>query len=92
MPRDQLRESIQHLQDELSSGEPLSSEERARLEAVLGQVSQILAPDDIAPSEESDESWGFDDLPDLVERFEETHPNLAVVLGRIASALSQLGI
>ena len=77
MPRDQLRESIQHLQDELSSGEPLSSEERARLEAVLGQVSQILAPDDIAPSEESDE---------------ETHPNLAVVLGRIASALSQLGI
>ncbi|MFV1979227.1 MAG: DUF4404 family protein [Myxococcota bacterium] len=31
-------------------------------------------------------------MPTLVERFESTHPNLAVVLGRIADSLSQLGI
>jgi hypothetical protein len=89
VPRDQLRESIQHLQEELSSGEPLSSEERTRLEGVLGEVSGILASED---AEESDDGFGFDDLPTLVERFETTHPNLAVVLGRIADALSQLGI
>jgi len=89
VPRNQLRESIEHLQEELSSGEPLSSEERARLEAVLGEVSGILEEEE---SEESDDGFGFDDLPKLVERFETTHPNLSLVLGRIADALSQLGI
>jgi len=32
VPRNQLRVSIQHLQDELTSGEPLSNEDRAELE------------------------------------------------------------
>lgn len=86
VPRDQLRESIQHLRDELSDGEPLSTEDRSRLETVLGEVSSIL------DSEESDASGFFDDLPTLVSRFESTHPKLAVVLGRIADSLSQLGI
>ncbi len=86
VPRDQLRVSIQHLQEELSSGEPLSSEDRERLESVLGEVSGIL------DSEDSASGTSFDDLPTLVERFESTHPKLAVVLGRIADSLSQLGI
>ncbi len=89
VPRDQLRESIQHLQEELSSGEPLSSEDRSRLETVLGEVSEIL---DAADVEASGEGKSFSDLPTLVERFESTHPKLAVVLGRIADSLSQLGI
>jgi len=89
MPRDQLRESIAHLQEELSSGDPLSPEDRTQLESVLGEVSGILS------SEETEASGGhraFDDLPSLVERFETTHPTLATVLGRIADSLSQLGI
>lgn len=89
MPRDQLRESIAHLQEEISSGEPLSPEDRTQLESVLGEVSGILASDE---SEASATDGAFDDLPTLVERFETTHPKLAVVLGRIADALSQLGI
>ena len=89
VPRDQLRESIQHLQEELSSGEPLSSEDRSQLETVLGEVSEILDAED---SEASAEGKSFSDLPTLVERFESTHPKLAAVLGRIADSLSQLGI
>jgi hypothetical protein len=89
VPRDQLRESIHHLQEELSSGEPLSSEDRRQLETVLGEVSGIL---DSTDSDESGRGGSFDDLPTLVERFETTHPKLAVVLGRIADSLSQLGI
>ena len=89
MPRDQLRESIAHLQDELAGGEPLSPEDRTRLESVLGEVSGILESEE---SGSSGEGGIFDDLPTLVERLESTHPNLAAVLGRIADSLSQLGI
>jgi hypothetical protein len=89
VPRDQLRESIQHLQEELTSGEPLSSEDRSRLETVLGEVSGILDSEDTAATAEGK---SFGDLPTLVERFESTHPKLAAVLGRIADSLSQLGI
>ena len=89
LPRNQLRESIHHLQEELSAGEPLSSGDRAELETVLGEVSEILDSED---SQTSAEGKSFSDLPTLVERFEVTHPKLAVVLGRIADSLSQLGI
>lgn len=90
MPRDQLRESIAHLQEELSAGEPLSPDDRARLESVLGEVSGIIDSEEGA--EVSGSGAVFDDLPTLVERFETTHPKLAAVLGRIADSLSQLGI
>lgn len=89
MPRDQLRVSIQHLREELSSGEPLSGEDRSELETVLGEVSSMLETE---VGQELDQEWTFGDLPTLVERFEATHPKLAVVLGRIADSLSQLGI
>lgn len=102
MPRQQLRESIRHLREELASGDPLSRDERERLERVLGEVSNVLAGEgagegagEPAESDESEESWSgldLDDLSSLVDRFEDTHPNLSVVLGRIADALSQLGI
>jgi hypothetical protein len=98
VPRQQLRESIRHLREELASGDPLSRDERERLERVLGEVSNVLAAEGAGESDEpdeSEESWGgldLDDLSSLVDRFEDTHPNLSVVLGRIADALSQLGI
>ena len=89
MPRDQLRDSIAHLQEELSAGDPLSAEDREQLESVLGEVSGILESDE---PESSPSAGAFDHLPTLVERFETTHPSLAAVLGRIADSLSQLGI
>ncbi|MFP6655106.1 MAG: DUF4404 family protein [Myxococcota bacterium] len=92
MPRDQLRESVAHLQEELSGGEPLSPEDRAQLESVLGEVSGILDSAGERTPESSGTNATFDTLPTLTERFETTHPKLAAVLGRIADSLSQLGI
>ncbi len=89
VPREQLREFIHHLRDELAGGEPLSSEDRARLEGVLGEVSAILE------SEAAESSIGgelFDELREFADRFEESHPAMALVLGRIADSLSRLGI
>lgn len=89
-PETPLRESIEHLREELASGAPLSREDRALLENVLDQVSGVADPES-----EEDASFAeefFEDLRELGDRFEQTHPNLALVIGRIANALSQLGI
>jgi hypothetical protein len=89
MPRDSLREAIDHLRGELASGEPLSAEERAQLDRVLGEVAGILEPD----SAESEPGDGvIDELRDFTDRFEESHPELSLILGRIMDSLSQLGI
>ncbi len=89
VPRNQLKESIEHLREELASGEPLSGEDRAELEDVLGEVSGILDSDEGGQTTRKD---FFSELGALVERFEVTHPRLSIVLGRIADSLSQLGI
>jgi Domain of unknown function (DUF4404) len=88
MPRETLRTAIDHLRGELSSGEPLSGEDRARLDRVLGEVSQIIDPDVADPESEGNLS---DEVREFVERFEESHPKLALVLGRVMDSLSQLG-
>jgi hypothetical protein len=89
MPRDSLRQAIEHLRGELASGEPLSKEERSRLDRVLGEVAGILEPesDDSGPGEDF-----IDELRDFTERFEKSHPEVALILGRIMDSLSQLGI
>jgi hypothetical protein len=88
VPRDQLREFIHHLRDELAGGEPLSKQDRARLEGVLGEVSELLESE----AKPSTGSELFEEIREFAERFEESHPAMALVLGRIADSLSQLGI
>ena len=88
-PRQQLQESIDHIREELASGEPLTHEDRKLLENVLGEVSGVIQSDQ---SEHSLAEEFFDDLREMGERFEESHPKLPIVIGRIADALSQLGI
>jgi hypothetical protein len=89
MPRDSLRKAIEHLRGELASGQPLSSEERSHLDRVLSEVAGILEPesDDSGPGEDF-----VDELRDFTERFEKSHPEVALILGRIMDSLSQLGI
>lgn len=89
-PRRELKASIDHLREELADGDPLSKEDRALLDDVLSQASGVLEQEDESGHSLSDAF--FDDLGEAARRFEESHPKLAPVLGRIASALSQLGI
>ena len=89
VPKHQLREFIHHLRDELAGGEPLSRADRARLEGVLGEVSELL---ESKAAESSAGSELFHELREFAERFEESHPAMALILGRSADSLSQLGI
>ncbi len=89
VPKEQLRESIRHLQEELASGHPLSAEDRTRLERVLAEVTGMIEAE---AHDESRVEEFFEEVREASDRFEDSHPNLALVLGRIADALSRLGI
>jgi hypothetical protein len=91
MPKNSLREAIDHLRGELASGDPLSPEERQRLDRVLVEVSGMIDPEPSEPSEPKEDGAFVDELRGFAERFEESHPELAVIVGRIMDSLSQLG-
>ena len=88
-PKKQLQESIDHLREELASGAPLTSGDRKLLDHVLGEVSGVIQSEH---EEHSLAEGFFDDLREMGERFEETHPKLALVIGRIADSMAELGI
>ncbi|MEZ4331623.1 MAG: DUF4404 family protein [Myxococcota bacterium] len=88
-PHQHLEESIAHLRKELSSGTPLSAQDRELLDRTLAEVSIHL--DDENPATVMVEPL-YHELRELAARMEQSRPNLSILLGRIVDALSQLGI
>ena len=76
MPRTILRENLERLQRELAEGPELDPEGRALL-----AEEERDAPDSLVER-----------LRSAADRFEESHPALTVVVGRLADALANLGI
>lgn len=81
-----LRRRLAELHQKLESEPEVDAESKRLLEALTEDIDRLLDPDDQDP-----ESLG-DRLAEGVRRFEESHPELAVALGRIADALSNMGI
>ena len=87
MPQRALRDELEHLHRELSESPSLDPEARALLAEVAADIERLLA----------DDAGGSgaplaDRLRAATERFEETHPKLTTVVGRLADALANLGI
>lgn len=91
MPEKQLRKELAHLHEELETASSVDAPSRELLERLLADIRRLLdATPDPSPDDEDDSL--ADRLGDAVRYFEETHPNLALAVGRIATALSNLGI
>ena len=89
MPKEQLNERIQELLDELEKIEPADPAARDRLSHVLHDIRTMVAESEL----ESDEHESLRDRFDEAARqFEESHPTLTAVLGRVADSLANLGI
>jgi hypothetical protein len=87
VPQRALRDELEHLRRELSEAASLDPEDRELLAKLAGDIERLLA----------DEASGSgaplaDRLRLATKRFEETHPKLTAVVGRVADALSNLGI
>jgi hypothetical protein len=84
----QLRQRLAELHTELERGPDIDDESRRLLEALTSDIRRVLDREERA----DDEAPLTEQLTEGVRRFEESHPELAAALNRIANALSNLGI
>jgi hypothetical protein len=91
MPRQQLKEALAALHEELETGRELEAEDR---EALLGAAREIQ--DALARGENDTASPEGGPLSKrvsaLIEDFESSHPRFAEILGSVSEALANLGI
>ena len=82
-----LHEALNEVHELLESTADLQEEDRAELRSAIREIQVALDKDP-----ESDSGSVRDRLKAAVERFEESHPRLTEMVGRIADSLAELGI
>ena len=87
-PGQPLNEIINELREVLEDPEDLSEELRAELRGAAEDILEALDPD-----HERELSGSLRDrLTNALERFEVSHPKITETVGRLADALSDMGI
>jgi uncharacterized membrane protein YccC len=91
MPDAHLRSELAQLHEELERASSVDAPSRELLETLLHDIQRLL---EAAPRDEEAESHESlsERLGDAVRHFEESHPSLSVAVGRIATALANMGI
>jgi hypothetical protein len=89
MVRDELRNTLAGLHDQLGHTSDVDAETRELLLSVTADIERILA-DDKSPAE-VDESL-TQRLEDTMRRFEANHPMIGGLLQRLSDGLANLGI
>ncbi len=84
----ELELQLRELRDQLEQSGPLGEEERATLHALAQEIEIRLASE---ATEESHDSL-VDGVNLAVERFEVSHPNMAMTLRNIMQSLVSMGI
>lgn len=94
MPREELKQTLESLHQELSQSSEVDPELRKLLTEVAGDIEQTLHKEEepATPESEAEHADLIDRVNNLASRFEAQHPTLAQMIGRIADGLSQLGI
>ena len=87
-PGPSLNEIIDELREVLEAPEDLDEELRAELRGVAEELLEALDPDH---ERELSDSLR-DRLTNTLERFEKSHPKITETVGRLADALSDMGI
>lgn len=88
MPKQRLRADLDRLQQELGQSPGVDPEARELVAEIARDVEALL---ESAGSDEEKDSL-VDRLRSAASDFEESHPSLTAAVGRIADALSALGI
>jgi len=94
MPQEQLKQTLAELKTQLAVDEDLDEETEALLQQLADNINEVLIREQAREAGEQppEKQSTLDQLLDLTERFEESHPDLASAIGRVASALSRIGI
>jgi ABC-type transporter Mla subunit MlaD len=89
VPRRKLRETLEELEHELERAEAIDDRAREQLDHVVREVGELL---DRTQEASEDQQSLLDRLAQATRDFEKSHPALAETVGRLAAALSNLGI
>lgn len=94
MPQEQLKQTLAELKSQLAVDEDLDEETEALLQQLADNINEVLIREQAREAGEKppEKQSTLDQLLDLTERFEESHPDLASAIGRVANALSRIGI
>jgi len=88
-PRTSLNEILDELHEALEASDDLGEEVREQLRSAAREIQQTIGDDGSGAG--APQSLG-DRLNDALESFEGKHPKLTGIVGRIADALSDMGI
>jgi hypothetical protein len=92
MPDKQLRAELSHLHEELERASSVDAPSRELLETLSGDIERLLDTSARRDAADSSHESLSERLGEAVRHFEESHPALSVAVGRIATALSNMGI
>ena len=88
-PRTSLNEILNELHQALEASDDLGEEAREQLRGAASEIRQAIGDD--SSSSDTSQSLG-DRLNEALESFEGKHPKITGIVGRIADALSDMGI
>ena len=83
MSGEQLDQTLQRLHEELSRGPEIGPDERELLNEIARDIRELTGP----PPEGI-----VDRLREATAQFEESHPRIAAIVGRLSDTLSSMGI
>ena len=90
MERAELEQNLKSLHEELERTPAVDDHARELLVAVLADIERILQT---APAKTDHQTQSLmERLQSTTEHFEESHPFLSTLIGRIADSLSNMGI
>jgi len=95
--KEKIEDLLRQLHDELAEAEDVDADLSEKLRGAAAEIQTALERqypmEDVSDSQTEGEPGGvIEQLRDAAERFEDSHPTLTNTVGRIADALSQLGI
>jgi hypothetical protein len=91
MKTDDLHQAIQQLHEELARAKRVDPESERLLRELLADISKLTGERDAGRSP-VESSGVVDRLVEASKDFEEQHPGLVTAIGRLADALSRIGV
>jgi hypothetical protein len=90
MEKDRLREDLERVHQELARSESVDAASRGLLVDLLHDIEAVLERSENERTESGDSL--IQRLRETMGQFEESHPTLTELVGRVADVLSRLGI
>jgi len=91
MKADELHHTLQELHEELGRASRVDPESERLLRELMADISKLIG-EHTASSLPAESAGVVDRLVEASKDFEENHPGLVAAIGRLADALSRIGV